>query len=117
MTMIYRSETMITEMKKMKKILQRLTGWLVKKTDYVPQLPMPVQPIIIKPEDLQHFKAQKAVSKYEWYNRKVEPDYYVRTLKYEVAEKFVDLMQIKADETPDYIIYSVDLLFKNLVNN
>lgn len=96
----------------MKKLLRKFTGWLVKKTKYELQLPLPLHPIIIKPEDLQHFKAQKAVSKYEWYERKVEPDYYVRTLKYEVAEKFIDLLQIKADETPDYIIYSVDFLYK-----
>lgn len=98
----------------MKKLLLNITGWLVKKTKYELQLPIPLHPIIIKPEDLQHFKAQKAVSKYEWYNRKVEPDDYVRMLKYEVAEKFVDLMQVKADETPDCIIYSVDFLFKNI---
>lgn len=98
----------------MKKLLHNITGWLVKKTKYELQLPLSIQPIIIKPEDLQHFKGQKAIPKYEWYNRKVEPDYYVRTLKYEVAEKFVDLMQVKADETPDCIIYSVDLLFKNI---
>ena len=101
----------------MKKLLHNITGWLVKKTKYELQLPLPIQPIIIKPEDLQHFKAQNAVSKYEWYERRVEPDYYVRTLKYEVAEKFVDLMQVKADETPDCVIYSCDLLFKNQCEN
>ena len=98
----------------MKKLLHNITGWLVKKTKYELQLPLPIQPIIIKPEDLQHFKAQKAVSKYEWYAAQVEPDYYVKTLKYEVAEKFVDLMQVKADETPDCIIYSVDFLYKSM---
>lgn len=96
----------------MKKLLRKFTGWMVQKTNYTPELPLSIQPIIITPQDLQHFKAQKAVSKYEWYERKVEPDYYVRTLKYEVAEKFIDLLQIKADETPDYIIYSVDFLYK-----
>lgn len=101
----------------MKKLLHNITGWLVKKTKYELQLPLPLHPIIIKPNDLQHFKAQKAVSKYEWYERRVEPDYYVKTLKYEVAEKFVDLIQVKADETPDCIIYSVDFLYKNLNSN
>ena len=101
----------------MKKLLHNITGWLVKKTKYELQLPLPLHPIIIKPEDLHHFKAQKAVSKYEWYERRVEPDYYVKTLKYEVAEKFVDLIQVKADETPDCIIYSADFLYKNLNSN
>ncbi len=101
----------------MKKLLHNITGWLVKKTKYELQLPLPLHPIIIKPEDLQHFKAQKAVPKYEWYSRKVKPDYYVRTLKYEVAEKFVDLMQVKADETEDCVIMSCDFLYKNLNSN
>ena len=101
----------------MKKWIQdKLYKWL-DKSNYPFPLPLQTQPIIIKPEDLQHFKAQKAISKHEWYTRKVDPDYYVRTLKYEVAEKFVDLMQVKADETPDCIIYSVDFLYKNLNSN
>lgn len=98
----------------MKKLLRKFTGWMVRKTNYTPAIPLPIQPIIIKPEDLKKFHAQQAVSKYEWYNRKVEPDYYIRMLKYEVAEKFVDLLQIKADETQDHIIYSVDFLYKNI---
>ena len=44
----------------MKKLLHNITGWLVKKTKYELQLPLPIQPIIIKPNDFQHFKAQKA---------------------------------------------------------
>jgi hypothetical protein len=101
----------------MKKLLCNITGWLVKKTKYDLQLPIPLpmlQTVLVKPDDLQHFKAQKAISKHEWYTRKVDPDYYVRTLKYEVAEKFVDLMQVKADETEDCIVYSVDFFYKNL---
>lgn len=100
----------------MKKWIQdRLYRWL-DKTNYPFPLPM-LQTVLVKPEDLQHFKAQKAISKHEWYTRKVDPDYYVKTLKFEVAEKFIDLMQIKAEESPDCIIYSVDFLYKNLNSN
>lgn len=96
----------------MKKLLRKLTGWMVKKTNYTPELLLPIQPIIINPEDLQHIKMQKAVSKHEWYAAQVEPDCFVKQFKYDVANNLLDIIQIKADETPDCIVYSVDILFK-----
>ena len=96
----------------MKKWIQdKLYRWL-DKSNY--PFPLPMLQTLVHPEDLQHFKAQKAISKHEWYTRKVDPDYYIRTLKHEVAEKFVDLIQIKADETPDCIIMSCDFLYKSI---
>ncbi len=96
----------------MKKLLRKFTGWMVKKTNYTPLLPLPIQSIIIKPEDLKKFHAQHLINWHEWYMAKVEPDYYVKTFKYEVMKQFMEEIIIKAEETPDGIMYSCDLLFK-----
>jgi hypothetical protein len=96
----------------MKKILMKIIDWMVEKTNYTPPLPLSIQPTIIKPEDLQHIKMQKAVSKHECYAAQVSPDCFVRQFKYDVANNLLDIIQIKADETPDCIVYSVDILFK-----
>lgn len=96
----------------MNKLLRRLTGWLVKKTNYTPSLPLPIQPIIIKPEDLKKFHAQQIINWHEWYLAKVEPDYFVRQFKYGLVDKLLNEIIIKAEETPDGVMYSCDLLFK-----
>lgn len=98
----------------MKKILKRITAWLVKKTDYVPQLPIPIQPIIIKPEDLKKLHCQHLVDWFEWKNSHFPPDCYIKDLKYQMANRLMEEIIVKAEETPDGVMMSCDLLFKSI---
>lgn len=96
----------------MKKLLYRLTGWLVKKTGYVPQ--QPIQQIFIKPEGFKRIHCQNLVNWFEWNNKQLTPDYFSRGFKYQVANKLMDEVIIKVEETPEGILYTTDLLFKCL---
>lgn len=96
----------------MKKIVKRFTGWLVKKTGY--DFPLPIQPVIIKPENLKKFHVQRIVPNHEWLLRQVEPDCFIRQFKYDVVDELLKEIQIKVEETPNGIMYSADLLFKNV---
>lgn len=100
----------------MKKLLRKFTGWMVKKTNYTPELPLPVQVITIPPEDIKKYHAQRIVPKQEWYSvqRWGEPDCFVKQFKCSLVEEFLKEIQIKVKETPDGVIYSCDLLFKSI---
>lgn len=97
-----------------KKLLRKFTGWMVTKTNYTPELLLPIQPIIIKPEDLKKFHARRLVDWYEWKNAPLSPDCYIKELKYKVADELLKEIQIKAEETSDGVMYSCDLLFKSI---
>ena len=97
----------------MKKWIQeKLYKWL-KKTDYHFPLPM-LQTVIMNPENLKRFHAQHIVSKHEWYAAQVSPDCFVRQFKYQLADELLNEIVVKADETPSGVMYSCDLLFKNI---
>lgn len=98
----------------MKKLLRKFTGWMVKKTDYTPELPLSRQPIIIKPEDLKKFHAQYIIPHYEWYSaqRCGDPDCFVKQFKYGLVDELLNEIIFKVEETPDGLMYSCDLLFK-----
>lgn len=98
----------------MKKLFRKLTGWMVKKTNYTPELPLPIQAITIAPPDLKKFHAQRLVNWYEWNNTPLSPDCYIKELKYKVADELLKEIQIKAEETSDGVMYSADLLFKSM---
>lgn len=98
----------------MKKLLRKFTGWLVQKTNYTPAMPLPIQPIIIKPEDLKKYHAQHLVNWFEWKNSPFTPDCFVKGFKYQLVNELLDEIIIKAEETPDGVLYSADLLFKNI---
>lgn len=101
-------------MKTIRKLLTKLTGWMVEKTNYTPKLPLPIQPIIITPEELKKFHAQHLVNYNEYYIAKVAPDYFVKQFKYQVLDELLNEIQIKVEETPEGVMYSCDLLFKSI---
>lgn len=96
----------------MKKYLQNLAYKWLKKTGY--DFPLPIQPVIIKPENLKKFHVQRIVPNHEWLLRQVEPDCFIRQFKYDVVDELLKEIQIKVEETPNGIMYSADLLFKNV---
>lgn len=98
----------------MKKLLRKLTGWMVKKTNYTPAMPLSIQPIIIKPEDLKKFHAQQIVNYYELHINPMPIDWYITQFREEVMNAFINEIEIKTEETPDGVMYSADLLFRNI---
>ena len=98
----------------MKKLLHNITGWLVKKTKYDLQLPLPIQPIIIEPQSLKRFHSQRIIPYYEWQHAQVNPDCFVRTFRFDMVNELLNEIIIKVEETPDGIKYSTDLLFENI---
>lgn len=98
----------------MKKLLRKFTGWLVQKTNYTPAMPLPIQPIIIKPESLKKFHAQHLVPYYMWntVDRWVDPDCFVKEFKYQLVNELLNEIIIKAEEKPEGVMYSCDWLFK-----
>lgn len=97
------------------KLLRKITGWLVKKTDY--ELALPVQTIYVQPQDFKRFRCQHTIPYYEWHSAQeklVESDYFIKKFKYQVVDKLLNEITIKADETPDGVMYSADLFFKNI---
>lgn len=98
----------------MKKWLQdKLYKWL-KKTNY--HFPLPVLETVIKPENLKKFHTQHIVPYHEWYSaqRWVEPDCFVKQFKYQLADELLNEIVVKVEETPDGVMYSADLLFRNI---
>ena len=101
----------------MKRLLKKLTGWMVAKTNYTPELPLSIKPIIITPPDLKKFHAQHIVPNHEWYSvkRLGEPDCFVKQLKYKLVDELLkEIPEPIIKETPDGVIYSCDLLFKSI---
>lgn len=100
----------------MKKLIRKITGWLIKKTNYTPELPLSIQPIIITPQDLKKFHTQNIIPYYMWntVDRWVDPDCFVKQFKYKLVDELLKEIQIKVDETPDGVMYSADLLFRNI---
>lgn len=98
----------------MKKFLRKLTGWMVRKTNYTPELPLSIQPIIITPQDLKKFHAQHIVNYYELHTNPMPIGWYVTQFREEVMNAFINEIEIKTEETPDGVIYSADLLFRNI---
>lgn len=93
------------------KLLRKITGWLVKKTEY--ELALPVQTIYIQPQGFKRFHSQHLIPYNEW-SALVEPDYFIEKYKYQVVDELLKEITIKAEVTPDGIRYSCDLLFKNI---
>lgn len=94
-----------------KKLKQKLAKWVIKD---IPIMQPTIQPIIITPESLKKFHAQHIVDWFEWHNSPLTPDCFVNGFKYDVINKLLDEIIVKAEETPDGIVYSCDLLFRNL---
>lgn len=70
--------------------------------------------VVIKPEDLKKFHAQQLVDWFEWKNTPFTPDCFVKGFKYELMKQFMEEIIIKAEEKPEGVMYSADLLFKNI---
>ena len=87
---------------------------MVKKTNYTPAMPLSIQPIIIKPEDLKKFHAQQIVNYYELHINPMPIDWYITQFREEVMNAFINEIEIKTEETPDGVMYSADLLFRNI---
>jgi len=96
----------------MKKLLHNITGWLVKKTNYTPELPLPIQPIIIKPENLKRFHAQRIVPYQEHLFYENREGQYIKTFRFDIANELLNEIIIKEEEVPEGIMYSTDLLFE-----
>lgn len=97
----------------MKKYLQNLVYKWLKKTDY--NFPLPMLQTLIHPENLKKFHAQHIIPYYEWNAaQRFEPDCFVKQFKYKLVDELLNEIQIKVEETPDGIMYSADLLFRNI---
>ena len=94
----------------MRKLLYKLTAWLVKKTNYA----LPIEPVTITPANMKKFHAQHLVNWFEWHNTPFTPDCFVKGFKYQIVNEFINEIQIKVEETPEGILYSADLLFTSL---
>lgn len=95
-------------MKLLSRIKNKLAMWAMK------DMPLPIQPIIIENNKLKKFHAQHLVPNEEWLLRQVEPDCFIKQFKYDVVDELLKEIQIKVEETPDGIMYSADVLFKNM---
>lgn len=98
----------------MKKLLHKLTGWLVKKTNYTPELPLPIQPIIITPENLKRYHAEHIVPYQEHMFFEDREGAYIKTFRFDIANELLNEIIIKAEEVPEGIKYSCDLLMENI---
>jgi hypothetical protein len=47
-------------------------------------------------------------------DRWVDPDCFVKQFKYKLVDELLKEIQVKVEETPDGIMYSADLLFRNI---
>lgn len=95
---------------KFKKLKEKIVKWLMKDMPII----QPIQPIVIKPEKLKRFHSQKIVPHFDYHYSQVDPDYFVRTFRFDVVNELLNEIIIKVDETPEGICYSCDLLFENI---
>ena len=98
----------------MKKLLHNITGWLVKKTNYTPAFPLPIQPIIITPEDFKKFHAQRIVDWLEWNHSRFTKDDFVRGFKYQIVNDLLEYIEVKLEQKPEGMAMSCDLLMKSI---
>lgn len=95
----------------MKKLLRKITGWLIKKTDY--ELALPVQTINIQPQNFKRFHSQHLVDYYELHTNPMPIGWYDTQFREEVMNAFINEIEIKTEETPDGVMMSCNLLFRN----
>lgn len=88
------------------KIKEKLARWAMK------DMPLPVQPMIIENNKLKRFRAQRIVPYREhlYYENREGAD--IKTFRFEIANELMKEIIIKAEEVPDGIKYSCDLLFE-----
>lgn len=92
----------------MKKFLQKLAFNYLKKTGYTLMPPT----VTILPKDMQRFHAQHQVTLYELINAPT-PDFFIKRIKWDIVNEFANNIIIKGEDTPDGVMYTVDLLYKN----
>lgn len=96
----------------MKKWIQdKLYKWL-KKTGY--HFPLPMLQTVIHPENLKRFHAQHIVPYHEYMFLEDREGEYIKTFRFDIANELLNEIIIKAEEVPDGIKYSADLLFENI---
>lgn len=96
-------------MKILKKIKEKLARWVMK------DMPLPIQPIIVENQSLKKFHAQRIIPYYEWNAaQRFEPDCFIKTFRFDIVNELLNEIIIKAEEVPDGIKYSCDLLFENI---
>jgi hypothetical protein len=94
----------------MRKLLYKLTGWLVKKTNYA----LPIEPVTITPANMKKFHAQRLIPWHEWNSSYVIPVYFQQEFKSQIVNEFIKEIDINKEEVPEGILYTADLLFKSL---
>lgn len=96
-------------MKILKKIKEKLAKWAMQ------DMPLPIQPIIIENNKLKRFRAQRIAPYHEWNAaQRFEPDCFIKTFRFDIVNELLNEIIIKAEEVPDGIKYSCDLLFENI---
>lgn len=96
----------------MRKLKYKLIKYLIKKWDY--DIPLPVINTTITPQDMKKFHAQHLVDWFEWKNSPFTPDCFIKGFKYQVVNDLLDEIIIKVEEKPEGVMYSSDLLLKNI---
>lgn len=78
-------------------------------------MPLPIQPIMVENQSLKKFHAQRIIPYYEWNaTQRFEPDCFIKTFRFDIVNELLNEIIIKAEEVPDGIKYSCDLLFENV---
>ena len=71
--------------------------------------------VVLPPEGFKRYHTQRIIPYYEWNAaQRFEPDCFIKTFKFDIVNELLNEIIIKAEEVPDGIKYSCDLLMENI---
>ena len=97
----------------MKKLLKKIARRILKDEILAMRIPKP-EFIVIPPKDFKRYRAQRIVPYREhlfYENREGE---YIKAFRFDIANELLNEINIKKEEVPDGVMYSCNLLMKNL---
>lgn len=97
----------------MKKLLKKITRRILKDEILAMTIPKP-EAIIIPPEGFKRYRAQRIVPYQEHLFFENREEQYIKSFRFDIANELLNEIIIKAEEVPEGVMYSCNLLMKNV---
>ena len=102
----------------MKKLLKKIARRILKDEILAMRIPKP-EAIIIPPKDFKRYRAQRIVPYQEhlfYLMKNIEnrEEEYIKAFRFDIANELLNEINIKKEEVPEGVMYSCNLLMKNI---
>lgn len=97
----------------MKKLLKKLARRILKDEILAMRIPKP-EFIVIPPKDFKRYRAQRIVPYQEHLFYENMEGEYIKDFQFDIANELLNEINIKKEEVPEGVMYSCNLLMKNI---